>query len=233
VSVSEKVSISLKKTPLLSDKKTNPDFFHKLENGATKASGDWQIKVAVPWGLLPTGLSLENGSTEGTDSLVHFSNGMEPITGTDSQPVPNGFGGFVTPKDSNYKDQTEMKSGMNGSQLKKMPNQECPVDRAPRMNVPASAQDSEQTSWDAGLPATSPDSSSVSYDEAAASAGAGSDWAMVCHQFQNMEHQQCIIMEMLQVTISFPYCLFQLNLDLLKHGNPGMRHLNNRSWLEQ
>jgi hypothetical protein len=36
---------------------------------------------------------------------------MEPITGTDSQPVPNGFGGFVTPKDSNYKDRTEMKSG--------------------------------------------------------------------------------------------------------------------------
>jgi hypothetical protein len=124
-------------------------------------------------------------------------------------------------------------AGMNGSQLKKMPNQECPVDRAPRMNVPVSAQDSEQTSWDAGVPATSPDSSSGSYDEAAASAGAGSDWAMVCHQFQNMVHQQCIVMEMLQVTISFPFCLFQFNLDLLKHGNPGMRHLNNRSWLEK
>jgi hypothetical protein len=79
---------------------------------------------------------------------------------------------------------------MNGSQLKKIPNQECPVDRAPWMNDPVSAQDSEQTSWDAGVPATSPDSSSGSYDEAAVSAGAGSDWAMVCHQFQNMVHQQ-------------------------------------------
>jgi hypothetical protein len=117
LSVSEKVGISLKKTPLLSDKKTNPDFFHKLENGATRASGDWQIEVAVPWGLLPTGLSLETGSTGGTDGPVHFSNGMEPITGTGSQPVPNGFGGFVTPKDSSYKDQTEMKSGRQAIEL--------------------------------------------------------------------------------------------------------------------
>ncbi len=48
-----KVGISLKKTPLFSDKKTNPDLFHKLENGATRALGDWQIEVVVPQGLLP------------------------------------------------------------------------------------------------------------------------------------------------------------------------------------
>jgi hypothetical protein len=42
---------------------------------------------------------------------------MEPITGTGSQPVPNGFGGFVTPKDSSYKDQTEMKSGRQAIEL--------------------------------------------------------------------------------------------------------------------
>jgi hypothetical protein len=42
---------------------------------------------------------------------------MEPITRTDSHLVPNGFGGFVTRKNSSYKDQTEMKSGRQAIEL--------------------------------------------------------------------------------------------------------------------
>ncbi|CAK9269872.1 unnamed protein product [Sphagnum jensenii] len=178
-SVSEKVGSSLKKKtpPPLGDKKPNPDFFSKLQNGAMRASGDWQIEVAVPQRLSPTGLSLENGGTgNDADGVVehHHGNGMEPILEASSPPLPNGFGGFVTPKDRSYKDRIETKAE--------------PV------------HDPEQRSWDASVPVTSPDSSSGSYDEAAASAGAvaGPDWAMVCRQFQNMERQQCIIMEMLQ-----------------------------------
>lgn len=35
-----------KRTPSLSDRKTNPDFFRKLEG--VRDSGDWQVEVAVP-----------------------------------------------------------------------------------------------------------------------------------------------------------------------------------------
>jgi hypothetical protein len=204
-SVSEKVGSSLKKKtpPPLGDKKPNPDFFSKLQNGAMRASGDWQIEVAVPQRLSPTGLSLENGGTgNDADGVVehHHGNGMEPILEASSPPLPNGFGGFVTPKDRSYKDRIETKAGMNGLRQKKMPALVCPEDRAPWMVIPEPVHDPEQRSWDASVPVTSPDSSSGSYDEAAASAGAaaGPDWAMVCRQFQNMERQQCIIMEMLQ-----------------------------------
>jgi hypothetical protein len=115
-SVSEKVGSSLKKKtpPPLGDKKPNPDFFRKLQNGAMRASGDWQIEVAVPQRLSPTGLSLENGGTgDDADGVVehHHGNGMEPILETSSPPLPNGFGGFVTPKDRSYKDRIETKAG--------------------------------------------------------------------------------------------------------------------------
>ncbi|CAK9872628.1 unnamed protein product [Sphagnum jensenii] len=154
-SVSEKVGSSLKKKtpPPLGDKKPNPDFFSKLQNGAMRASGDWQIEVAVPQRLSPTGLSLENGGTgKDADGVVehHHGNGMEPILEASSPPLPNGFGGFVTPKDRSYKDRTETKAGTL-----------------------------EPVSCLKGI-------DGAKY------------WAMVCRQFQNMERQQCIIMEMLQ-----------------------------------
>ncbi|CAK9219623.1 unnamed protein product [Sphagnum troendelagicum] len=158
-SVSEKVGSSLKKKtpPPLGDKKPNPDFFSKLQNGAMRASGDWQIEVAVPQRLSPTGLSLENGGTgNDADGVVehHHGNGMEPILEASSPPLPNGFGGFVTPKDRSYKDRIETKAGT-----------------------------------------LEPVSCLKGIDGAKT---AGPDWAMVCRQFQNMERQQCIIMEMLQ-----------------------------------
>ncbi|CAK9220692.1 unnamed protein product [Sphagnum troendelagicum] len=157
-SVSEKVGSSLKKKtpPPLGDKKPNPDFFSKLQNGAMRASGDWQIEVAVPQRLSPTGLSLENGGTgNDADGVVehHHGNGMEPILEASSPPLPNGFGGFVTPKDRSYKDRIETKAG--------------------RL---------EPVSCLKGIDGVK----------------SGPDWAMVCRQFQNMERQQCIIMEMLQ-----------------------------------
>jgi hypothetical protein len=94
---------------------------------------------------------------------------------------------------------------MNGSQLKAMTTLEHPEDGGdPWMDTPGSGahDDPEQTSsWDASMPITSPGSSSGSYgDEAAASSAMCADWAMVCRRLQNMEHQQCIIMETLQVT---------------------------------
>ncbi|CAM6034543.1 unnamed protein product [Sphagnum compactum] len=213
--VSEKMGTSFqskkKTSPFLSDKKPNPDFFGKLENGVRRVTaGDWQIEVtAVPGRLSTKGLSAENGTTTTTRDtdgalLEHHHGNNEPlISATDSPPLPNGFGGFLNPRDASFKDQTQTKNGMNGSRLKAMTTLEHPEDGGdPWMDIPASAalDDPEQTSsWDASMPVTSPDSSSGSYgDEAAASSAMCPDWAMVCRRLQNMEHQQCIIMETLQ-----------------------------------
>jgi hypothetical protein len=127
--VSEKVGTSFqrkkKTSPFLSDKKPNPDFFGKLENGVRRATaGDWQIEVtAVPGRLSTKGLSAENGSSTATGDidgalLEHHHGNNEPLTSaTDSPPLPNGFGGFLNPRDASFKDQTQTKNGRQASEL--------------------------------------------------------------------------------------------------------------------
>ena len=101
-------SASKKRTPALSDKKTNPDFFRKLENARNmelRASGDWQIEVAVPRGVSPTDLSPQQGSPttlkHECEQLEHQGTGMD--SGTASSPtLGNGFGGFLTSNEATY-----------------------------------------------------------------------------------------------------------------------------------
>ncbi|CAM6058832.1 unnamed protein product [Sphagnum tenellum] len=68
-------------------------------------------------------------------------------------------------------------------------------------NVAQPPSDAELTSWDASVPVTSPNSSNGSFADAVASSTETTttpDWTMVYNHLQNIEHQQCSMMGMLQ-----------------------------------
>ncbi|CAM6036847.1 unnamed protein product [Sphagnum compactum] len=169
-------SVVKKRTPTISDKKTNPDFFRKLEtarNLEQTSSGDWQIEVVVPPGHSPRAGSEEQDSEDGPPETEQ-TNGRN-LEYDDSQErsptLADGFGGFVTPKEAN----------------------------------PSELQEKPETGRQLSVPTISPTSSVASYDDdaaAAASGAAGVDLVMLCQQFHNLEQQQCTIMEMLQEFMS-------------------------------
>jgi hypothetical protein len=50
--------------------------------------------------------------------LEHHHVNNEPLpSATDSPPLPNGFGGFLNPRDASFKDQTQTKNGRQASEL--------------------------------------------------------------------------------------------------------------------
>lgn len=100
-SLPEKRGLVLKKrTPALSDKKTNPDFFRKLEtarNVELRDSTDWQIEVAVPRASPPEGNSISGIASCGR--LDHHGNSMDSTAGSGSPAY--GTSGYLTPKEFN------------------------------------------------------------------------------------------------------------------------------------
>lgn len=84
-----------KRTPSLSDRKTNPDFFRKLEG--VRDSADWQIEVAVPRASPPEGNSISGIASCGR--LDHHGNSMDSTAGSGSPAY--GTSGYLTPKEFN------------------------------------------------------------------------------------------------------------------------------------
>jgi hypothetical protein len=87
-----RVNMLKKRTPSLSDRKTNPDFFRKLEG--VRDSVDWQIEVAVPRDP-PQEESPRAGVASG-ERLAYHGNRTETISGS--------AGGMLTPEESNGTD---------------------------------------------------------------------------------------------------------------------------------
>lgn len=87
-----RVNMLKKRTPALSDKKTNPDFFRKLEG--VRDSVDWQIEVAVPRESPHEGSP--RAATASSERLAYQGNRTDPITGS--------AGGLLAPEESNDTD---------------------------------------------------------------------------------------------------------------------------------
>lgn len=97
-SMSERRANALKKrTPSLSDRKTNPDFFRKLEG--VRNSVDWQIEVAVPRD--PPQEESPRAGVASSERLVYHGNRTEAFPGSASPASGYAAGGMLISEESN------------------------------------------------------------------------------------------------------------------------------------